>query len=99
MEIDRWFASESAVFSEDPATSAFVARRSATSKTFAWQVDLHGAVAEAHAEDVLVDVLGLRAVAAELREAEEVDPQRAQGVLVAAADRNLLESENAKGPS
>src|SRR5690606_29810759 len=47
-------------------------------------------------QDVLVDVLPLAAVAAEHRHAQQLDPQVAQGRLVGAADRNLLQAEHAK---
>jgi len=61
------------------------------------QVDLDAVDAAAEREDVLVDVLALAPVVAGARHAERIHPEPRELRLVEAADRDLLQAEDAEG--
>ncbi len=60
------------------------------------QVDLHAQRPCAERGDVFVDVLALAAKGVDDLQAEQIDPELAQALLVEAADGDLLQPENAK---
>jgi hypothetical protein len=61
------------------------------------EVDLHRRPALTQGQDVLVDVLTFALKGAGRRDAEQIDPQGPEALLVKAADGDLLEAEDLEG--